>query len=286
LVHGVYVYACTTNGIGIGKNENLKAPTLIALDKRTGRLAGVDGELIGERTLHGNWSSPVATEVSGRAIILFGGGDGVLYAFEPIMSHQGDKPQTLKRIWKHDCNPPEYRSRDGKKIPIATNQDKSPIGPSPIISTPVVHNGRIYIAIGQDPFHGPGQGMLSCLDAATGNEIWANKKVDRSTVNVAIHEGLAYIADRSGRLHCFDADTGQHCWQHELEGGVWCASPVVVNGKVYVSTEKRILWVLKAGREKEVLSRSRLRSVGITPVVQDGVFYLPTQRSLFALKIR
>jgi outer membrane protein assembly factor BamB len=61
---------------------------------------------------------------------------------------------------------------------------------------------------------------------------------------------------------------------------------VVANGKVYISTEKRNLWVLKAGREKEVLLRSQLRTVGITPVVEDGVFYLPTQRRLFALKIR
>jgi outer membrane protein assembly factor BamB len=289
IVHGDYVYAGTSNGQDDkhARIVNPKAPTLIALDKRTGRLAGVDGELIGERMFHGNWSSPVATEFGGRTMILFGGGDGVLYAFEPVgASKAGDKPKVLKRIWKHDCNPSDYRERDGTKVPYANWRSKSPIGPSEVISTPVVHKGRIYVAIGQSPIHGPGQGMLSCLDAATGKEIWTGKEVDRSIVDVAIHEGLAYISDFSGRLHCFDAETGRHYWQHELEGGVWCASPVVANGKVYVSTEKSILWVLKADREKEVISRSRLRSMGITPVVQDGVFYLPTQKRLFALKIR
>lgn len=288
IVHGDYVYASSSNGQDDRHRYivNPKAPTLIALDKRTGKLVGVDGELIGERMFHGNWSSPVATEVGGKTIILFGGGDGVMYAFEPIRSHEGDKPQTLKRIWKHDCNPPEYRSRDGKKIPYAKHQNKSPLGPSEVISTPVVHEGRLYVCIGQSPVHGPGQGMLSCLDTATGEEIWAGKEVGRSIVDVAVHDGLAYIADFTGRLHCFNADTGEHYWQHELEGGVWCASPVVLNGKVYISTERSIMWVLKAGREKEVLSRSRLRSVGITPVVQDGVLYLPTQKRLFALKVR
>ena len=289
LVHGDYVYACTSNGQDDKHRYivNPKAPTLIVLDKLTGRLAGVDGELIGERMFHGNWSSPVATDLGGRVIILFGGGDGLLYAFEPLApSKPGDKPQTLKRIWRHDCNPPEYRQRDAKKIPYAKWQNKSPDGPSEVISTPVVHNGRIYISIGQSPVHGPGQGMLSCLDAATGEEIWASKKVDRTIVDVTIDEGLAYIADYSGWLHCFDAETGECLWQHELEGGVWCASPIVVNGKVYVSTERSILWVLKTGRHKQVLSRSRLRSVAITPVVHDGVFFLPTQKRLFALKIR
>ena len=289
IMHGDYVYASSSNGQDDKHRDiiNPKAPSLIVLDKLTGRLAAVDGELIGERMFHGNWSSPVATQVGERAMILFGGGDGVLYAFEPVgASKAGDKPKTLKRIWKHDCNPSDYREQDGKKVPYARFRDKSPVEPSEVITTPVVHKGRIYITIGQSPVHGAGQGMLSCLDAATGKEVWASRRVGRSIVDVAIDDGLAYVTDFTGRLHCFDADTGEHCWQHELEGGVWCASPVVVNGKVYVSTEKSILWVLKTGREKEVLSRSRLRSVGITPVVSEGVFYLPTQKRLFALKIR
>jgi len=289
LVHGGYVYACTSNGQDDKHRYivNPKAPSLIVLDKLTGRLAATDGELIGERTFHGQWSSPVATEINGRTMILFGAGDGVLYAFEPLQtSSAGDRPQKLKRIWRHDCNPPDYRQRDGKKIPYAKWRNKSIEGPSEVISTPVVDKGRIYVAIGQSPVHGPGRGMLSCLDAATGKEIWSSRKVDRSIVDVVIHDGLAYIPDFSGRLNCFDAETGRHYWQHDLEGGVWCASPVVAGGKVYVSTEKSILWVLKAGREKEVISRSRVRSVGITPAIHEGVMYFPTQKRLFALKIR
>jgi hypothetical protein len=71
-----------------------------------------------------------------------------------------------------------------------------------------------------------------------------------------------------------------------MEAGVWSASPVVVDGKVIISTEKQLLWILKAGREKQVLSRSRLKSMGITPAVYGDVVYLPTQRNLFALRIR
>ena len=66
---------------------------------------------------------------------------------------------------------------------------------------------------------------------------------------------------------------------HLMEG------TIVLDGKVYISNEKKLLWVLKAGREKEVISRCRLKSVAITPVVHDGIFYLPTQRRLFAIKL-
>jgi len=219
-------------------------------------------------------------------MILFGGGDGVLYAFEPFgPAAGGDKTWALKKIWQHDCNPPDYRRRDGRQIPYGGWKSKRSDGPCEIIATPVIHNDRIYVAIGQSPIHGPGLGMLSCVDGATGRKIWESRRVGRSLSDVAIDDGLLYISDFTGRLYCFDADTGEFHWQHELGAGVWCASPVVVNDKVYISTERNRFWVFRAGREKQILSESRVRSMAITPAVQDGVFYLPTQNRLFALKI-
>ena len=146
--------------------------------------------------------------------------------------------------------------------------------------------GRIYVAIGQSPLHGPGQGMLTCIDGSTGQKVWETRTVDRTLSNATIHDGLLYVSDYSGRLHRLDAQTGDHLWQHDLEAGVWCASPVVADGKVYISTEKQLLWVLKASRQKQVLARSRLRTVAITPTVVDDVMYLPTQKRLFAVKLR
>ena len=288
LLHGDFVYASSSNGQD-DKHKfvaNPLAPSLIVLDKHTGRLVATDGELIGKRMFHGHWSSPVVTKVNGQEIILFGGGDGVLYAFEPYApANAGDKIQTLRKIWQYDCNPADYRRRNDRDIPYARHSNKSSDGPSEIIATPIVDKGRIYATIGQSPVHGKGQGMLSCIDAATGRKIWDSRRLDRSILTLEIHDGLLYAPDLTGRLHCFNAETGQHYWQHELEGAVWCASPVVVDGKVYISTEDSVLWVLKASRQKEVISRSRLKSVAITPVIQDDVFYLPTQRRLFAIKL-
>lgn len=288
LLHGDYVYASTSNGQD-DVHETVPrslAPSLIALDKKTGRLAAVDGEKIGTRMFHGHWSSPVAAEVDGRAMILFGGGDGVLYAFEPAgPSKQGDPVQTLTRIWQYDCNPADYRQRDGQPIPYSKWSSKSPDGPSEIIATPVIHKGRAYVSIGQSPVHGPGRGALSCVDLATGGRVWESRLVDRTLSDALIHDGLLYICDFSGHIDCFNADTGEHLWRHEMEAGAWCCSPVVVDGKVYVSNEQNVLWVLKAGPRKEVISRCRLRSMGITPIVHDRIMYLPTQRRLFAIKL-
>ncbi|MHC4495908.1 MAG: outer membrane protein assembly factor BamB family protein [Planctomycetota bacterium] len=116
--------------------------------------------------------------------------------------------------------------------------------------------------------------------------MWESRRVGRSLSDVAIHDGLLYISDFTGRLHCFDAGTGDHCWQHELGAGVWCASPVVADGKVYISTERNRLWVFRADRKKQVLSECRVKSMAITPAIEDGIFYLPTQRRLFALAMK
>ena len=285
LIHGDFVYACTSNGVNGHHNmvPRPDAPTLIVLDKKNGRLVATDGEKIGRRMLHGHWSSPSCGEVDGKAIIFLGGGDGVLYAFEPPAGPgDGSGAQTLKRVWSHDCNPPGYRMRDGRPIPYARDSDKSPDGPSEILGTPVSHEGRVYVTIGQSPMHGVGKGLLSCLDAATGNEIWSSALVERSLATVAISDGLLYVPDYSGRLHCFDTKTGERCWTHEMEAGTWASSAFVADGKVYAGTEAGVLWVLKAGKEKKVLSRMSLDSMPATLTAADGVLFLPTQRRLTA----
>ena len=285
LLVGDYLYACTSNGQDGGHKYIVKpnAPALIALDKNTGKLAAIENEGISKNTFHCNWSSPVKATVGGKTIILFGGGDGILYAFEPV-TNTPDKPQSLKKLWQYDCCPADYRYKDGKPQRYCLWRKRTPEGPSEIISIPTTHNGRIYVPIGQSPIHGPGQGMLTCIDAATGKKIWESKKVDRTTAQPAIADGLLYISDYTGNLHCFDAETGEHYWTHDMQAGTWSASPFVTDGKVYISTETKVLWVLKAGKQKQVISRSKLKSEAITPITHKDTLYLATQKRLFAIK--
>jgi outer membrane protein assembly factor BamB len=285
LLCGDFLYACTSNGIDDRHDKIPRplAPSLIVLDKTTGRLVARDDEKIGLRLLHCNWSSPVAGRVNGRTLIFFGAGDGILYAFEPPRPTQGSEVQVLKKVWAYDCNPPDYRTRDGQLVAYSKHNQNTEDGPSEIIGTPVFHQGRLYVAIGQSPLHGNGRGCLSCVDAATGAKVWASELVERTTLTAAIADGLLYLSDGSGNLHCFEANTGERHWVHRLGAKAWCASPFVADGKVYAGTEANVLWVLKAGRERQVLSKGQLASAPITPTAVDGVLYLPTQKSLIAL---
>ena len=92
LVHGDFVYVCTSNGVDRShiRVPRPLAPSLIVLDKKTGRLVAQDDEKIGTRLFHGHWCSPSLGQVNGQELIFWGGGEGVCYAFEPVTATARD----------------------------------------------------------------------------------------------------------------------------------------------------------------------------------------------------
>ena len=303
VIHKDLLYVGTSNGVNASHREVpfAEAASFIALDKKSGKLIAWDDEKIGRRIYHGQWSSPSLGEVDAKTLIFYGGGNGICYAFEALNRiPKNSEAAVLKKVWSFDCNPPEYKFRDGKPLFYARKSHGSVKkgyhkGPCEIIATPVFYQNRVYVAIGQDPRHGKGEGILSCIDASKRGEvrsesaktdtIWTSKLVDRSLSTVSIADGLLYIADTSSNLHCFDAETGERYWTHDLESMVW-SSTLVADGKVYIGTEKRLFWILKAGKDKQVLARIRLsQRMYTTPIAANGVLFFATQKYLYAVHV-
>lgn len=301
LVVGNMLYVGTSNGVDKPHTKVLAplAPSLIVLDKMSGRLLATDAEKIGTRMWHAQWSSPSSGKVGNKTLIFFGGGDGICYAFEALAA-ASDKPVHLKKVWSYDCNPPEYRFRDGKPIPYyegdrrkfksPNKNDGNYIGPSQIIATPVFHEGRVYVAIGQDPAHGRGKGMLHCIDASKTGDItktgvvWTYDDIDRSLATAAVDDGLVYLVDIAGRLHCIDAETGKRCWVYETNYETW-GGPLVADGKLYFGN-KRNLYIMAAGRTSKLLNVLRLSAPTYsTPIAANGVLYVASNRYLWATNI-
>jgi outer membrane protein assembly factor BamB len=300
LIVGDFLYVGTSNGVDEPHTTVLRpdAPSMIVVDKHTGRLVGVDGAGIGGRMFHAQWSSPSAGEVDGRMLVFLGGGDGVCYAFEALTA-MPEEPVDLKLVWSFDCVPPNFRYRDGQPIPYydgdirkhrGNNNDGTYLGPSQIIATPVFHNNRIYVPIGQDPAHGRGLGMLHCIDATQTGEvtatagIWTYDGLERTMATVAVYEGAVYVADLSGKMHCVDAETGEPYWVHETNGEIW-GSPLVADGKVYIGTRGKDFWILAAGKQKRVIAQVKMDSpVCGSPVAANGTLYIPTMRRLWAVQ--
>ncbi len=290
LVYGDYLFVCTCNGVDKSHKRipSPQAPDMIVLDKRTGKLVAVIDQALGTAIFHGDWSSPTLGRVNGRDLIVWGGGDGVCYAFDPRFEPGlGGAPGVLKKVWWFDCNPPQNKFKDGQRLPY----NKGGIGPSEINSTPVVANGRVYVAVGQDSRHGTGKGCFTCFDATqTGDvtataKIWQNFDVDRSFSSAAVtKDGLVFMADYTGILRCLDADTGKEYWAHDLKGRVFC-SPFCADGRVYIGTEAGRLTVAGATREKKILAEVRFDGpIYATPVAANGVLYIASQRKLYAFQ--
>ncbi len=307
LIDGDILYTSTSNGVGGDKGShwtkmhsyvvNPKAPAFIALDKNTGRLLAVEDAGISSRLWHAQWSSPSLGIVNGKKLVFLGGGDGYCYAFEALREIP-KKPTKLKLVWTYDCNPPEYRFPNGEPVNYykgdkrqkqSTNKnDGKYVGPSQVIATPVFHNNRVYIAIGQDPAHGRGRGMLHCIDATQSGNITKTACVckydgiERTIANAVVHDGLVYIPDLSGKLHCLDANTGERVWMVDTKGETW-GSTLVADGKLFLGNQ-RYFYVFATGREPKLMNKVRLGSpIYSSPIAANGVLYVATGRRLWAL---
>jgi outer membrane protein assembly factor BamB len=272
LVVGDLVYVVTGNGVDEG-HVNIpapQAPSFLAVDKRTGKVVW-QSSLPGRKILHGQWSSPSYGVLDGKPQVLFPGGDGWLYALEPL---------TGKVIWRFDCNPKDSVYTIG---PGSTRNN--------LLAMPVVAGDMVYLAVGEDPEHGEGIGHLWALrpkgegDLTDKALVWHRGGEDfhRSLSTVAVRDGLLFAADFSGYVYCLDAATGKPYWVYNSYGAIW-GSPLVADGKVYIGNEDGDVAVLRAARQLEVVSKVNMGSaVFSTAVAQDGVLYIASRSKLFAI---
>lgn len=275
LVVGDTLFVCTSNGIDEEHRfvPAPEAPSFVAMDKNTGKVLWTDNSP-GPNIHHGQWSSPAYAEIGGQAQIIFGGGDGWVYSFDPA----GEEGKS-KLLWKFDTNP---KTSKLELMGKGTRND--------VIATPVVYDDKVYIASGQDPEHGEGVGILWCIDPTKSGDVspqlafnaadpktpipykrvqavvekegdfardnpnsavvWQYSEQDgngdgevafeesmhRTIGSVAIRDGILYIADISGIFHCLDAKTGKVHWTYDLLAATW-STPLIVEDKVYIGDE-------------------------------------------------
>jgi outer membrane protein assembly factor BamB len=264
--YGDLIFVSTANGQDESHVHvpSPRAPSMIAVNKKTGKLEW-EVNNVGEKILHGQWSSPAVGKIGDVVQVMMGEGDGWVRSYEAL---------TGKKLWEFDMNPKD------SVWPKTRNE---------VISTPVIYQDKIYIANGQDPEHGEGVGHLYAIDATKRGDItktgmvWHYDKIRRSVSTGAIYNGLLFYSDFSGFLHCLDVATGKPYWTHDLLAAIW-GSPMVINGKVYLGDEDGDVVVLEAAKEKKLLGEMNMgSSVYGTAVPANGVLYLMNRNQLWAL---
>jgi outer membrane protein assembly factor BamB len=287
LIDGNYLYLNTGTGVD-NTHKRIRtpnAPSLVVIDKWTGRMVARDNEHIATNIFHCTWSSPSMGMVAGRLLIFFAGGNGVVYAFELFDGAvpSDGSPATLKKVWQFDFDPSAPK---GDIHPYLSNRAK---GPSNIYGMPVFYNGRLYVAGGGDPFWGKTQAWLKCIDPSKNGDItetglvWSHPLERHCISTPAIYNGLVFIPDYGRNVNCVDAVTGETVWKREIEGEVW-ASALVADGKVYVGTRAGQLSVFSADRDGKLLATIDVGSpISGTPTAANGVLYVSTANRLYAV---
>ena len=272
LVVGDIVFASTGNGVDEG-HVQIPSPfgaSFVALDRNTGELLW-DSAIPGENILHGTWTNPAYGVVDGRPQVIFPGGDGWLYAFEP---------QTGEILWQFDLNPKDSVWELGGR---GTRNN--------VLSTPVIYDGKVFVGVGQDPEHGESGGNFWVIDGSGSGDVTSTHavwhlgpdEINRTMSTVAIADGIVYVADLSGFLYAHDVTTGERLWTYDAFAAIW-GSPFVADGKVYLGDEDGDVVVLRAGRTLEELGEFNMgAAVYTTPVADNGVLYVLTRNRIYAI---
>jgi len=286
LIRGDHLYLNTATGVD-NTHKRIRtpdAPSLIVLDKKTGRLLAREREGMAPNIFHNTWSSPSMATVDGRELIFYCGGNGIVYAFEPLKQNPpAGEVATLSKVWQFDIDP------DAPKTDVHRYNQNRREGPSNIFGLPVFVDGRIYVAGGGDIWWGKNESWLQCFDPRgegdiTGrNLIWKTPLGYHVMSTPAVVGDLVFIADSSRFIYCLDAKTGEIHWKEEAKGEFW-ASPYVADGKMYIGSRRGDFWVFAASKEKQVLAKLDLGApISATTVAANGTLYVATMFDLFAV---
>ncbi|HZA35024.1 MAG TPA: PQQ-binding-like beta-propeller repeat protein, partial [Vicinamibacterales bacterium] len=154
------------------------------------------------------------------------------------------------------------------------------------IPSAVFHGGVVYLSRGYRnsdylALRPGGRGDVSATHV-----IWRAPTGASYVPSILYYDGLLYMANEVGVVTCADAATGAPVWRHRL-AGVFFASPVAGGGKVYMVSETGDTFVLRAGREPEVLARNDLgERLLASPAIARGRLFLRSDGALFAVGAR
>jgi outer membrane protein assembly factor BamB len=176
----------------------------------------------------------------------------------------GHDPASGRELWRMDgLNPqnnPNYR----------------------IVASPVVHAGMIYAPTRERPLlaiRAGGRGDITSTHRA-----WASE--NGPDVPTPVTDGTYfYIVRDNGVMWCLDAKTGVPLYgPQRLRPGTYSSSPVLADGKLYISNEDGLTSVVKAGPKFELLAENALDDYILSsPAVSDGQVFIRSAGHLWAI---
>ena len=209
--------------------DNTGPSYLIAFDGKTGKeVWKVERPTDAEKEGPDAYTTPIPMKYADRTEIIVVGGD----------YFTGHDPKTGKEIWRcGGLNPKKdkfYRA----------------------VCSPAVVGELVFACIKQGPFvgvKGGGKGLVTDTNIA-----WIGKS--GCDVPTPVSDGkYLYVLNDQGLMSCYEPATGKAFYERQrLPGGVYDASPLLADGKIYVTNEKGRTTVIATGPEFKILSENPL----------------------------
>jgi outer membrane protein assembly factor BamB len=160
--------------------------------------------------------------------------------------------------------------------------------------TPIFDRGVFIVASGRAPerplfaVRAGARGDLSPGNGSGSSGAVAWSKTGRGSYmpTPIVYDGILYVLGNNGVFDAYDVQTGQEIYRQRLPhlGSGFSASPVAADGRIYLSNEDGEILVIAAGREfRHVATNAMGELLMATPALSDGVMYVRSSRSLFAI---
>jgi outer membrane protein assembly factor BamB len=179
----------------------------------------------------------------------------------------GHDPASLKELWRANV----------------LNPGNNPM--NRIIASAVVKDGLIYCPTRVKPLTALRPGGRG--DVTATHVVWQNP--NGPDVPSPVTDGkYLFVANDRGILWCLDAKTGKEIWGGQrIKAAIYSASPVLADGKLYVTSEDGLVTVVKAGPQFEVLAENDMKEYTLSsPAISDGQIFIRTAGALYAIGAR
>jgi len=198
--------------------------------------------------------TPALLRQGNSAEIILSGGDCVT----------GHDPATGKELWRaYGLNPdnnPNYRT----------------------VNSPFVSEGMVYAGSRGRPYLAVRPGGRG--DVTKSHVAWSYR--NGPDVPSPVSDGKQiYIVQDNGVVSCLDSRTGQEVYvQQRLKTGTYSSSPVLADGRIYITNEDGLTTVFKAGPTFEILAENPLNDYCLSsPAISDGQIFIRTSQYLYCI---
>ena len=160
--------------------------------------------------------------------------------------------------------------------------------------TPIAAGGLVIAASGRGPerplfaIQAGARGDLTLPKGETSGKAIAWSYTGRGPYmpTPLAYDGILYVLANNGVLDTYDVETGKEIYRQRLPeiGSGFSASPVAADGRIYFPNEDGDIVVIAAGREfRHIATNAMGELLMATPALSDGVMYVRTVSSLFAI---